>query len=82
MEFPFVHDLGRLLTLCAKMNPDFERLREMALSLTPFAVAMRYDAEFWPARSDAAAALCAAHAIHQTVVEHWPAVYYFPNLDV
>lgn len=63
--FPFVHDLGKLLTLCAQVNPDFERVRELALTLNPFAVEMRYDAEFWPAPSDAAEALKAAQEIHR-----------------
>lgn len=70
--FPFVHDLGKLLTLCSKTTPDFERLRQCALGLTPFAVEMRYDADFWPAASDAAEALQAARAIHQMVAGHWP----------
>lgn len=70
--FPFVHDLGRLLALCAQTNPDFEQLRGLALGLTPFAVEMRYDAEFWPALSDAAEALIAAQAIHRMVIEQWP----------
>lgn len=70
--FPFVHDLGKLLTLCAQVNPEFERVRELALNLNPFAVEMRYDAEFWPATSDAAEALTAARAIYRMVLEHWP----------
>lgn len=73
-EFPFVHDLGKLVRLCAKVNPEFERLRSLAFGLTPFAVEMRYDAEFWPAKSDAAEALNSAQAIHQMVVEQWPPV--------
>lgn len=70
--FPFVHDLGKLVSLCAAITPEFDRLRELAPGLTPFAVEMRYDAEFWPAQSDAADALKAARAIHQMVVEQWP----------
>ncbi len=72
VEFPFVHDLGKLLTLCAKVDPEFERLRGVALSLAPFAVEMRYDAEFWPTASDTTEALEAAQAIHRIVVERWP----------
>lgn len=72
--FPFLRDLGRLLTLCAKVNPEFDQLRGLALSLNPFAVEMRYDAEFWPAPSDAAEALHAAQTIHRMVVGLWPTV--------
>lgn len=70
--FPFVHDLGKLLTLCAQNDPEFERVRAFALELTPFAVEMRYDAEFWPTANDAAEALSAARAIHRLVVDRWP----------
>ena len=72
IPFPFVHDLGKLVTLCARQDPEFEGLRSPALALNPFAVEMRYDAEFWPTASDTDEALRAAHAIHQMVVEHWP----------
>jgi HEPN domain-containing protein len=51
--FPFVHDIGRLITACATVNPAFEAIREQAIRLTPFAVEMRYDAEFWPSFEDA-----------------------------
>lgn len=70
--FPFVHDLGKLLTLCAQDNPEFERVRALALTLNPFAVEIRYDAEFWPDLGDARNAVFAARAIHRIVVELWP----------
>ncbi len=73
MEFPFVHDLGRLVTLCAKVDPEFEQVREAASGLTPFAVETRYDAEFWPTVADTLEAFQAARAIHRMVVERWPA---------
>lgn len=73
MEFPFVHDLGRLVALCAKLDPEFEHLRTIASSLTPFAVEMRYDAGFWPAEADTLEALKAAREIHRVVVERWSA---------
>lgn len=70
--FPFVHDLGKLLTLCAKADPALEQLRELALGLGPYAVEMRYDAEFWPTANDAAEALKAAQTIYRIIVERWP----------
>ncbi len=73
-QFPFVHDLGKLVSLCAASDLEFERLRAEALMLTPFAVGMRYSAEFWPAKSDANLALEAAETVRQVVMERWPAV--------
>ncbi len=45
-EFPFVHDLQRLLSLCAGIDPLFAAAEAEALLLTPFAVEMRYSASF------------------------------------
>ena len=33
-------------------DPAFEQLHSFAAGLTPFAVEMRYDAEFWPTKAD------------------------------
>ncbi len=71
-QFPFVHDLGKLVSLCAGSDTHFERLRPEALALTPFAVQVRYSAEFWPTGSDANLALQAAKTIQQVVKERWP----------
>ncbi len=37
-----VHDLTRLVTLCAEIDPEFTSLRFLADMLTPFAVIPRY----------------------------------------
>lgn len=69
--FPFVHDPGKLLTLCATLDQEFEQLRSLCAGLTPFAVALRYDAEFWPTAADAEEALH-ARSICDFVVKRWP----------
>ena len=72
-QFPFVHDLGKLVSLCAASEAEFERLQPEALMLTPFAIQIRYSAEFWPTKSDANLALEAAKKVRRVVMERWPA---------
>ena len=63
IEYPFVHNLVQLTTLCMQRDPAFEKLLADAAALTPFAVELRYDAEFWPALEDARNARDAAQRI-------------------
>ena len=53
VTFPFTHNLVKLTKLCATVDPSFASLDAIVESLTPFAVELRYDAEFWPEKSDA-----------------------------
>lgn len=48
IEFPYVHDIIKLIHLCAKKDADFAELEDSAGQLTPYAVELRYDDEFWP----------------------------------
>lgn len=73
-EFPFVHDLRQLVTLCASADAGFERLRPEALMLTPYAVQLRYSAGWWPTLTEAGAAVEAAKRVRQFVMERWPTV--------
>lgn len=41
-QFPWTHDLLRLLQLCEKLDDEFKKLRESAEFLNPFASATRY----------------------------------------
>jgi HEPN domain-containing protein len=72
VRFPFVHDLRRLLNLCASAEPSFQQLEPFALSLNPFAVDTRYDNEFWPTPDEVEQALGAARAIRRLVTAHFP----------
>lgn len=71
--FPFVHDLRRLLGLCAPIDAAFETLQEKAERLNPYAIEVRYDAEFWPELEAAHEAMEAAKAVHRFVLARWPA---------
>ncbi len=71
VEFPFVHDLKRLLTYCSSIDPAFDVLTPPALLLTPFAVLTRYDDAFWPESEEVKAALEAARAVRAFVQERF-----------
>ena len=73
ITFPLVHDLKRLLDLCARHEPDFRTMEALGLSLNPFAVEMRYDDEFWPTADEVKEALQAARDIQAFVLAHFPA---------
>ncbi len=69
VEFPFVHDLKRLLGYCSRIDPQFDTLGTAALRLTPFAVATRYDDAFWPEPEEVQEALEAAKTVCRFVRE-------------
>jgi HEPN domain-containing protein len=48
VEFPFIHNLEKLIELCMKVEPVFGRIKSLGQTLTPYAVGLRYDNEFWP----------------------------------
>ena len=48
IEFPFIHNLEKLVNVCAGDDASFMQLLEAAQELTPYAVELRYDHEFWP----------------------------------
>jgi HEPN domain-containing protein len=69
VEFPFIHDLKRLLDYCAQIDPAFVTLTASALLLSPFAVVTRYDDAFWPEPEEVQAALEAASSVRRFVQE-------------
>ena len=70
-EFPFIHDLKRLLDDCSRLDPAFAALAVDALRLTPYAVATRYDDAFWPEPDEVQEALNSARAIRSFVQERF-----------
>jgi HEPN domain-containing protein len=67
ISFPFVHDLEKLAKLCAQHNSVFAPVTAAASDLTPYAVALRYDEEFWPTVEEARSALESARAVYGLV---------------
>lgn len=72
INFPFTHNLEKLIELCMLNDPSFSGVKNMAQSLTPFAVELRYDDEFWPSSGTARQALDDALAIKQFVLGRIP----------
>jgi len=46
IQFPFTHNLARLVILCQAHEPVFASLIDLATALTPYAVELRYDGDF------------------------------------
>lgn len=69
IDFPFIHNLEKLVELCAEHDETFQALKPMAQELTPYAVELRYDYEFWPSTETAQKALDSAIAIRTFVLE-------------
>jgi HEPN domain-containing protein len=68
VTFPFVHNLEKLIELCVQCDREFLTLKLLAQELTPFAVELRYDSEFWPSVETARVALQGAVTIHDFVL--------------
>jgi HEPN domain-containing protein len=66
-SFPFTHDLRRLATFCDALDPSLSLSVPDVLALTDYAVRLRYDNDFWPARDEAAAALAVAERVHRSL---------------
>lgn len=71
VEFPFIHDLKRLLEYCLATDAAFEALTADALCLNPFAVMTRYDDAFWPEAEEVQQAVDAARNIRRFVSERF-----------
>jgi len=71
-EFPFVHNLEKLIQLCSESAPAFLTLKGMGQELTPYAVQARYDTDFWPSLDTVRGAWDAAHAIRRFVLDRLP----------
>ncbi len=69
IDFPFVHNLEKLIELCAQRDPKFLSIKSLGQQLTPYAVSLRYDAEFRPDIDVAEHALHAALAIKEFVAD-------------
>ena len=72
VEFPYTHNLAKLLDLCAGTDPSFRSLLSAVEPLTPYAVEMRYDAEFWPEAPVAEDARSSALAVRDFVLARLP----------
>jgi len=72
VKFPFTHNLARLVEHCTLAEASFRELSAVVEPLTPYAVEMRYDDEFWPTREVAQEARSLAGAVREFVVGKLP----------
>lgn len=72
IEFPFIHNIEKLVDICAGRDPSFRGLLGRAQELTPYAVELRYDAEFWPTEDEASRALALGMDVVAFVRERLP----------
>lgn len=71
-DFPYTHNLSKLVEICAGWDESFRSLMPLAASLTPYAVELRYDHEFWPVRQATLEARSAALAVKELVLKRLP----------
>jgi HEPN domain-containing protein len=67
IAFPHTHNVSKLLEACATVDPSLRELLETAATLTPYAVELRYDFEFWPSKEAAQEARTAAIAVRDAI---------------
>jgi HEPN domain-containing protein len=72
-EFPFIHNLEQLVDVCMEKDASFVQINPLAQSLTPYAVELRYDGDFWPSRDTAVEALHAADTAKAFILSRLPA---------
>jgi len=61
------HNLEKLLEQCASVEPAFRSLADVVAPLTPYAVEVRYDDDFWPSPQVAREACEVARQIREVV---------------
>ncbi|MBI4874129.1 MAG: HEPN domain-containing protein [Acidobacteria bacterium] len=64
---PPTHSLLKLIACCAETDASFSQMSDIAEMLTPFAVEVRYDMDFWPSTEAVDRAQDAAVAIREFV---------------
>lgn len=67
--YPHTHNLQKLIEQCTTIDASFGDLETAVSDLTPFAVELRYDEEFWPDTSVVKLALDTAEKIRELVGE-------------
>lgn len=70
--FPYSHDLGELARLCDAYESSLRLADPEVISLTDYAVKLRYDNEFWPTRQETAEALAVAERVRTAILAIMP----------
>ena len=70
--YPLIHDLGKLAVLCDGVDASLHLASAEVSALTDYAVALRYDSEFWPTRQVAAEAVKVAEQVRASILAALP----------
>jgi HEPN domain-containing protein len=70
---PYIHDLNDLEQACATVEPGLALPLVSLAELTPYAVELRYDFEFWPEEDTAREAIETAERVRKAVLALVPA---------
>lgn len=73
VQFPYTHNLAKLVELCAQVDDSLAELLPVVESLTPYAVELRYDSDFWPDEGDVREARSRALVVKDLVMSRIPA---------
>lgn len=68
VDFPFTHNLLKLAELCVDSDPSFQILLPIVQPLSPYAVELRYDSNFWPSKEEAEQARSSAIKVKDFVM--------------
>ena len=76
LDFPPTHNLSKLVELAAGLDPTFRSLLSIVEPLTPYAVQLRYDHEFWPSREVAEEAKSLAEKVRDFILKKLPQEFF------
>ncbi len=72
VEYPFIHNIEKLVNLCFTRDDSFSEIKALGQTLTPYAVGLRYDHQFWPSADTAREAVETAVTIVEFVRQRLP----------
>ncbi len=75
VEFPFTHNLSKLVRLASGCDESFGPLLPDVEPLTPYAVELRYDETFWPSEDAADEAAASAEKLTAFALARLPAQF-------
>ncbi len=79
MPVPMIRNLEKLVELCEQREASFQSMKTLGQALTPYAVQLRYDEDFWPAEQEATNAVQSAQALRAFVIPLLPAAMQPPK---
>lgn len=69
----FIHNLEKLVEICEQQEPSFQSMKTLGQALTPYAVQLRYDEDFWPSEQETVNAVQLAQTLRTFIIPLLPA---------